>query len=327
MSPNLPVLPALVAAGLLSRGGASFSLRRAHGKALVGSYNSSFVSVDGLICVDGPKRIAEGALALKKAGVLGELYNMAVAQANVTCAARGYMVHIGEDPCYPGAQNFVRSLSDVAAFDEAQNAATEYYARSYHLTIEKVALMAACTCHPASEAMASRPASCATINLTSCWAHHDPYNHEIELLGDEGPFQYNTYVLAILKSTAQMPMHRFDQIAPVSCASMGFPTTDGRQDHCFPQNKLHFNLEFADAEFTRSMEVEGGLFTGEFVDIFSKMYGLDTSVLGLTVGCHCFSTSEVGRNQTDCSPTETHTSPIRDWFDGEWSDGQVNISV
>lgn len=285
------------------------------------NYRSSFVSVNGLLCVEGPGRIAEGALALKKAGVMGELYNAVIAHPNVSCAERGFHTSVGEDSCYPGAQRFSRGGED---FQHAEDTAMSFYAQNWNLTTVQVALMASCTCHPDSLAMASRPASCSSIGLEGSWMHHDPFRNEDQLMCDGGPFQHATYVLAILKSTAQLAMHRFDQIAPVSCASLGF-SQSSPIDHCFP--RLHMNWQnpdsSADAGMARSVEVESSLFpaenaTGSRLDDFGGLYGIDMSIINKDPGCHCLSSSEVGQSINGaCDPPELHTSPIREWYDGQ----------
>merc|ERR1719188_1835376 len=68
--------------------------------------------------------------------------------------------------------------------------------------------------------------------MTGSWVHHNPADQS-ELICDGGPFLDATYALAILKSTAQLPMHMYDQVAPVQCDQLGFPYKYPPIDHCF----------------------------------------------------------------------------------------------
>lgn len=286
--------------------------RASSSRGASGSNTSSFLSVSGLLCFEGPPRLAEGALALKKAGVKGELYNM-VFCSSLSCAERGYAFSAGEDDCYPGVQTFARESPDVALFQVAEATAKQYYANVWNLTDEQVALMAACTCHPGSAAMAARSASCGSIGLTGSWTHHDPFYGENQLMCDDGPFQYSTYALATLKTTAQMPMHRLDQITPLPCSQVGFGYQNPADDHCFPKLKMNFATSEhgeEDPGCAEAVVVEGVLFNDSFTQDFVPMYGLDESIFAGTPGCQC-----VCEAASDCQPHSS--SPIRDWWNGQ----------
>jgi hypothetical protein len=324
----MAVRKTLALAGLLAALGVSAINMRQNGVAQQSpaqdplqaqNHSSSFISVNGLLCVEAPARVAEGALALKKAGVMGELYNGVIAHAGVSCAELNYRVSAGEDSCYPGAQTFVRQPSDIIRMGRAELATRELYQQNWNLNHETVALMAACTCHPDSQAMAARQGTCGSISQQGSWVHRDPFHNDDHLMCDGGPFQQATYVMAILKSTGQLPMHRFDQIAPVSCSDLGYHYSV-EVDHCFPKLHMTWSVEdqAQDAGLVRSSVVEPALFNGAFEYGFERIYGMDNSVMNLKPGCHCLPNSEVGvalRGQ--CNPTHHHTSPIRDWFHGQ----------
>jgi len=291
-----------------------------------GDGTSAFVSNNGLLCVDGPSREVEAALALKKAGVKGGLFNETFAQMSHSCSRLGFSYSGGVDSCSPGVMTYYRDQGAQAAFADSEKAALTNYSVFWNLDADDASLMAACTCEPGSAALGERTQSCENLNqhFKGSWVHHD-YQTQEEEICDSGPFSFATFALAVLKSTAQLPMHQFDQIAPVDCAELGFPHRYDPPDHCFTyeQNTLHVHIRWPsiligiDPGIQSSMETESDLFGGGFVE-WGVQLGIDLSILFSSPGCHCLPGSEVGEQQAEqglCSGTDH--SPVEDWWYGQ----------
>jgi len=282
-------------------------------RVFLGPRTSSFTSNSGLFCAEGPARIAEGALALKKAGPLGALYSEVFVKSNLTCAQRGYAHSGGEDGCYPGVRTFFQSSEAKASFEGAEAQALEAFQANYSLPAPQAGLLAACTCHPGSAKRFSRGAECASLgNLTGSWVHRSPETGH-ELLCDDGPIVTATVALATLKSTAQLPMHQHDQIAPVACSARGFPQRFFMIDHCFPPMWMWTRTKGEDTGLDESGQVEGALFGGAFSD-FCRQRGLQEDVLFSKPGCHCFASSSVGQSLKGQCDRPEDRSPISDWL-------------
>jgi len=280
---------------------------------VLGPRTSSFTSNSGLFCAEGPARITEGALALKKAGPLGALYSEVFAKSNQTCAQRGYTYSSGEDGCYPGVATFFQSPEAKASFEEAEAQALEAFRANYSMPLPQAELLAACTCHPGSAKRASRGAECASLGgLTGSWVHRNPQTGS-ELLCDDGPIVTATVALAILKSTAQLPMHQHDQIAPVACSSRGFPVRQTEIDHCFPPMWMWSREpDDTDAGIEEAQQVEAALFGGNF-STFCHQHDLEEDILFSKPGCHCFASSSVGQSLKGQCDRPEDRSPISDW--------------
>merc|ERR1711879_138808 len=115
---------------------------------------------------------------------------------------------------------------------------------------------------------------------------------------DSGPWLFATRSLAILKSTAQMPMHHTDQVAPVDCDKQGFPYKYPPIDHCF--TGLHMSTRTADIDTDEDIKlcgvIEGILTGGQGFENFTKRHNLNANVLSGIPGCHCATGSEVGQS-------------------------------
>jgi len=291
-----------------------------------GTGTSAFVSNDGLLCVDGPSRKVEAALAIKKAGLKGALFNETFAHKSQTCSSLGFSYSGGADSCSPGVMTYHRDQAAQATFAEAEATALAAYRAFWNLETDDVNLMAQCTCEPGSAALESRTESCDSLNqrFTGSWIHHDHHTQAQEIC-DGGPFTFATFAMAVLKSSGQLPMHQFDQIAPVECTVLGFPYRYAPPDHCFTSgnNTLHIYMQTpeirTDPGIKMSQATEGGLFGGGFRP-WAEERNLDSSILFSQPGCNCFPGSEV-YNQVGgpfgaCAPPEKHP-PVNDWWNGD----------
>jgi len=294
---------------------------------------TSFTSNDGLFCAHGPSRVAESALAIKKAGPIGGLFNTSFGVAGKSCASRGYNISNGDDPCTPGVITAFKTREHVPVF--ATNTATTLvaFAETYNLSTTTAQLMFACTCHAKSVTLLAAGANCTSLNTTvGSWMHRDPYSNTYNMMMcDEGPFVLATRALSVLKSSPQLAMHMKDQIAATSCKQQGFPVLYPASDHCYPPMHVYTKTTPIqnDPGVLESVSVEGRLtcnYTGcnttGFV-AFAKAHGIDNiRMLNNNLGCNCLARSSVGKEDAkSCwsrSGVDTPHSPVRDWWRGEF---------
>mmetsp|Transcript_37588 Transcript_37588/g.97195 ORF Transcript_37588/g.97195 Transcript_37588/m.97195 type:complete len:389 (+) Transcript_37588:74-1240(+) len=284
---------------------------------------ASFTSADGLLCIEGPVRAAEGSLALKKSCPIGRLYDNVYAVAGTNCADRGYTIGGSEDHCYPGTTLYVRQDSDGEAFGNLEMQEMTMYGQRFNYSLDMAHLMFDCTCHSSSPLVAMRGSQCAELdNVRGAWVHHNP-NSSVELMCDEGPYVVATRALAIIKGSAQLPMHLHDPVNAATCAYLGFPQMLPIPDHCFPPMMVAWrtNPSELDVGLQGSMAVESSLFhDGGFESWFSTHnISVNLDVLQSVSGCHCFPGSEV-RNSLQlsgiaCEEPSNHP-PIADWYSG-----------
>lgn len=281
-----------------------------------GAPKSVFLSNDEKLCAEGPARVVEGALALFKALPRGALYNTTFAHpATTSCVDRGYTLRYRESPCYPGLQLFFKGAKEMRDFIDAENETLKEFGHRYNLSKETVLLMDQCPCHSNSTQRKNVDSQCASLdNMPGSWVHHN-FDGE-ELMCDGGPYVLATRALAVLKSTAQLPMHLGDQIAPVPCNELGFGHKYPPIDHCF--TGLHmwtrtWPMEL-DAGISQSTAVEDALFNQGSFQQFVEKRELDGTTLNGIGGCHCAPNSEVGESMRDECAQPNATSPIRDWW-------------
>jgi len=183
--------------------------------------------------MQGPSRLAEGALAMKKASPTGSLFSSTYAWPETSCATRGFGWETDEDPCFPGIGRFFHSNASKAAFDRAFDDAVAEYRTTYELPEDQAELMAHCTCHPGSvwrKVVASR---CEKLNAVGSWVHLNPETGH-KLVCQEGPFEHATRALATMKSSLMLPLHLHDIILPKACKNSGFgkPQSFWSGDRC-----------------------------------------------------------------------------------------------
>lgn len=292
------------------------------------SDRSYFLDDNGLVCNEGPVDVVEGALALMKAGLQGALYNFSSAHRavrNSTCAAQGYgfaeKAFISTDSCYPGLTVSYKDPKGARAFATHQREALTAYGRRWDLDIEKVEKMHACTCHPMSPLKAKASMECSDVlnGMSGSWVHRRPQDQS-GLMCDGGPFLEATFALAILKSTGDLPMHLFDQIAPVTCDHLGFPHMSPTNDPCF--TKLHMWTKTPDADTDQgvfaSRMIENTLLSQKGFTNFSFTFGLNDGVLERIPGCHCSPDSNVTKGVSYCEMVgDGASSPLRGMWE-EW---------
>jgi len=295
---------------------------------------ATFISNNGLLCVEGPIKQTIGALALKGAGLHGAMYNQSRVRSETSCTDQGYSVGAGEDPTYVGVNVFFRSAVEQTAFAEAADAALEAYRSQYSLSQDMdLVLMANCTAHLLSEVGRSVQGQCDPVNeLSGSWMHHDLVNRDEEHICDSGPFQYSVFSLATIKSTRQFPQHPYDQIKIGSCNDWGYmspPDILARlmPDHCF----AHFEEPvwalscYSDPAkgFDAVMAAEDVLFDAEGDGFAMQCNQLDvdkyvTEIMSIQ-GCHCLPGSEVmqGAEAMGACSTPEEMCAIREWWHGQ----------
>lgn len=300
--------------------------------------SSTFVDNKGMVCIEGPARALEAAVATKKASPLGGLYNSTYARSGLTCDDRGYSFKGDEDECFVGIQTYYRSEVGKKRFKQMEGEALQVYQTTYSIDAAKASALAACTCHPESPIRARMSKICEHVNQNTVgsWVHRNPKSGKT-LVCDQGPFEYAMRALATLKSSPLLPMHKGDQIAPVSCAAQGFPLMYGATDHCYPH--LHMwtrteqprrncppgglgkdNPDCDDWGVVESGMVERVLVAEGGFKGFAKAHGL-TAVLDYWPACNCRADSMVVMHERKtkgadvCKPLESH-SPVRDHWMG-----------
>jgi len=297
---------------------------------------TSFTSNDGSYCGDGLPRIAESALAIKKASPIGGIYNTSFGIAGKTCASLGYTFVSGEDRCTPGVTVAFKSSDDAAAFEAIEAKALSMFAETYSIPEATARLMVACTCHTESSKLSAARANCSILNSTiGSWVHRDPYSSSYNgMICDEGPFVLATRSLQVLKGSPQLAMHLTDQIAPISCVDQGFPMLDPPVDHCYPPMHIYTRTSPIqnDAGTQEAVGVEGKLtcnytttpascITG-FPAFAQKHHIDDVSILNNNLGCNCLGQSTVGKQMAGVcwsgTAGDVAHSPVRDWWSGNY---------
>lgn len=282
-----------------------------------------FISVNGLMCVDGPARTVAGGLALIKAGLHGLLWNNFLGGKPGDCASRYFTFSAGEHKSYPGLQTYSFNNFTAAVFEFREKQALSDFRQTYNLTSDDYTQMLhVCTSHPQSHNVLNygRDINCtaATASQPGAWVHHDLDG--IELICNEGPFQDSTFALAVLKSTAQVRMHPRDQIAATSCAALGFPVLFPPKCHCFTGNHMWTRTAIGgDVGVQLSTATENLIFNQTSTMNWYAFNGLDagmSSILYSSPGCHCAPTSSVGlQMNAESGGCAASHPPIRDWLE------------
>jgi len=117
------------------------------------AFVSSFVTDDGLECVEGPLLYVEHALATVRSSALAALYSDTRIEG-MTCASRGFGDGISEaDACYQRATRFYRSDSDRSERRAAEDAALTVYIQEHSATLQghSHAAIRHCSCTAGSE--------------------------------------------------------------------------------------------------------------------------------------------------------------------------------
>jgi len=310
-------LPSALLLLLLPHSAAAVSLRASAKARWLGPEDlSSFVTDDGLQCLEGPHRELQAALATYKAKPIGKLFIKAKGERGVMCHARGYTVNLDMDPCDPNLQIHVKNASDGEAYKEAHGAALKEWRERHGVEETLSAVMEGCSCHPHSKVAVTLSEQCKELEaFPGAWVHHSDIDGH-ELMCDQGPFVYALRTMAVLKSTAQLQMHLDDQIVPKTCPEVGFPAVVPKIDHCFPKMRIATRTDISsDIGVKEAGVVESRLFKGGFEE-WGQTAGLDLKILFSTPGCHCLPDSEVGRAMARQCSTKEKRSPVRDYWEG-----------
>lgn len=115
-------------------------------------------------CAQGPKYIAEDALRRFKSMPRGNLYKSTVLVSDSgSCKDFNYTYDAGEDPCYPGIQNFYHSIEEEGKFVDSYEASLRQYADSTSMAFDDASLRDSCLCAEDSIARTYQGASCARV--------------------------------------------------------------------------------------------------------------------------------------------------------------------
>jgi len=302
------------------------------GKELVRDTPATFISGDGLQCVEGQARAIVGALGLKQAGPRGALYSHTLARSQQgTCSSQGYSLNEGEDPTYVGVTLHYRNEAEKAAFAANEASALDTFRQQYNVSVNMASLMADCTAHTDSAVGHAVRGTCHAVDaFKASWMHHDVHDHpDREHCCDEGGFQKAVFSLAVLKTTKQYPQHPHDQIKVGSCESYGYWSCGMSVDHCFSafepgSTEPTFHMSFwenpslallPNSGTPAASEAEFYLFHNGGFEEYCHANGLDPVMMDIMAsqsGCHCLPGSEVF-TKTTCS-SQSDFSPIREWW-------------
>lgn len=290
---------------------------------------SSFLSNNEQMCAETKSAgDAESALALKKAGLEGWLYNNTFVHEG---GCKDYRMEAGKDPCYPNITIYYKSSADKKEFEALKEQAVKDYADRWNLDYEKAQNLHSCTCHPQSKLKTKAWMECPEVlnGMVGSFVHHDP-NDQSELMCDGGPFFEATLALATIKSTGQIMMHEHDQIAPVNCDKRGFEKRNYLIDHCFAGLHQYYRTwgetgPFEDPGAMTAQRVENeevfNKSSEKSFHFFAIKHELNGEILDAQwPGCHCSPDSEIGKTTFGSKDmfkmlcTGHKTAPIRTWF-------------
>jgi len=292
---------------------------------------ATFISNNGLLCVEGPIKPTIGALALKKAGLHGSMYNETQIKSNTSCIFQGYSLDAGEDPTYVGMNLFFRSAPDLTQFAAAEDAALEAYRAQYSLPQDMdLDLMSKCTAHLNSEVGLSVKGQCGPVNeLYFSYNHHDLEDYYTEMICDDAPFQHVVFTMAMLKTTKQYPQHVYDQIIPGSCKDRGFESEFSPSDpdhpgiNCFSQLPVWYlgaSWKAAQGDFW-TLDSSPLLGAGPEFAEHCKQLGVDDYVMETMSiqGCTCLPGTDkmIENEEMGLCSTPEETSDIRTWWNGQ----------
>eukprot|EP00812_Abedinium_dasypus_P010231 NODE_3861_length_735_cov_180.044118.p1 GENE.NODE_3861_length_735_cov_180.044118~~NODE_3861_length_735_cov_180.044118.p1 ORF type:complete len:206 (-),score=16.21 NODE_3861_length_735_cov_180.044118:101-673(-) len=182
--------------------------------------------------------------------------------------------------------------------------------------------MSACSCQPGSTTWASVEGDCSTLaSVESSWVHQNPANGDL-MMCLQGPFVFHIRALATLKSSPQLAMHFHDQIAPVPCATLGYPHKYSRPGHCYTLDHMWTRTAdiATDPGIQESMATEHNLTSGSpnGFQVFAAQHNIgDMDVLNNELGCNCLPDSQTGQEVRQWCLTRKH-SPVRDWWNGTY---------
>mmetsp|Transcript_65557 Transcript_65557/g.147850 ORF Transcript_65557/g.147850 Transcript_65557/m.147850 type:complete len:330 (-) Transcript_65557:34-1023(-) len=267
------------------------------------------------VCIDGPSRALEASLAVFKAGPAGMLANDTYAKPNTTCAGRGYKSSAA-DMCWTELRAYRFNANASFAADPMWDAMYQY-ASKWNLDKDTARIIFECTCDPGSLPRNNHErGTCASLPFVGSFVHQDPETHE-GLVCNQGPYAHALRSLAVLKSSAQLPMHLHDTVSPVTCDKLGFPEEMPRQSGCYPPLR-EFTRERADVDkgTVGLQRLENYLVNDGGMARFVASNGLNP-MLNNGPACNCLPQSAVGSaSLPDCQAQSLPRSPERDHWEG-----------
>jgi hypothetical protein len=292
-----------------------------------GEGTSHFLSNNELMCAEAKSAVdAESALALKKAGLQGWLYNNTFVQEG---GCSDYRMEGGKDDCHPNVTVYYKHSADIQEFATLKEQALKEYAERWNLDYEKAKHVHSCICHPQSKLKTTAWMECPDVlnGMVGSFVHRDP-NDGKELMCDGGPFFEATLSLATLKSTGLIMLHEHDQIVPVNCEKRGFDKKAPVIDHCFVGLHQYWRTPnpFEDEGAMTSQRLENeevfNKSSEKSFHNFAIKHKLNGDILDVQWGgCWCSPESEIGQTQfgskemfkTLCAAPHKN-APIRSWF-------------
>jgi len=282
--------------------------------------NSSYTTDDGSQCVDGPRRAVEANLATNKAKPSGRMYVLAKAEPGTSCQERGYKVDMHADACDPNVQLWLRNEEDTVKVQRSRDALLMDFREKYLVDEATGVFMEGCTCHPSSYVRKTLEGlgKCTELSTSAygAWVHRSDFDGK-PLTCMEGPFEYAVRSLAVLKSSAMLPMHLDDQIAADRCFNLGFGEILNRTDTCFPQ-MMFFSRRFAghDKDNQEKDKIMTRLWSENTFKSWAILRSLDVEAFGTSYGCSCSPSSQDGQSLASYCQGEAGRSPVRDyWLD------------
>lgn len=280
-----------------------------------------FVDSSKTICAEGEAADAEGALAIKKAGILGNLYHTSSEVSYAfkgTCAKQGYdyTEQSSADPCFPGITLYYKNEAGAKKAAEMQNNSLKTYAKQFGLSEAKVQTMHDCTCHQKSARRGWVALTCPTelFGLKGSFLHDLSQNSSVPtpLLCTEAPFYYSVMNLALAKTNGELTMHWFDQVHPQGCAERNFPTKVDHAEPCY-MGATHYTKS-ANWHNDTSLGITAGwqqemLKPGSLYEQFIATNKLNADVFLQGTNCHC---SPKSPEFLHMCPNVSYVHPVRD---------------
>lgn len=281
---------------------------------------SHFIDSSGTICAEGDAADAEGALAIKKAGILGNLYHNSAGVSYAfkgDCAKQGfeYSEQSPTDPCFPGVTLYYKDEAGAQKAAEIQNNSLKSYAAQFDLSEAKVQTLHDCTCHMGSPRRSAVALTCPTelFGIKGSFLSDLSQNASapMPMSCTEAPFYYAIMNLALAKTNGEMTMHWFDSVAPQSCAERGYVYKVTHNEPCYMGSQHFIKTEDwrndTGIQITAYWQLEMTK-AGSIYENFLATNKLNSEVLLHGPACHC---STASTEFLEHCPNTSYVHPVR----------------
>jgi len=242
---------------------------------------NTFVSANKLWCGQAPANIANDALRLYKSMPRSKLFAGASVSDEGSCEKLGYNLSFGEDPCYPGLQNFFRNDAEKGKYGEELTATVEEYGE-LSLDVEEAHLLEDCQCKEGSTVRNNRGSSCNQMTALLSLVENNPVRTFVsknkrwcaearENVAKEALHLYKSMPRAMLYDGSKV---RVDK----SCKKLGYKWSQG-EDPCFPELKTYSRNEAASKEFVDDLE--------DAMKKFGEIHNFTVNDTKLIDSCQC----------------------------------------